>query len=195
LLYNLPYMETLQILFFIILLSTLLISLVVIIIIGVLQIYSRAISSIPLVPVRRQALKTINEALGIKAGDILYDLGSGDGRVLAYTLQNNPELKAVGLEIGPWPRLVSKIKLKKYGSRVEIKNEDFFKAELSQATHIFIYLYPPILKKLEPVFDKKLTPGTRVISCDFKFENKTADKIIVIPENKTLSKTMYVYNW
>lgn len=184
-----------MLIFFILTLLILLAILFIMIAITIMLIYSAAISAVPLVPVRRSALKTINEALGMKAGDTLYDLGSGDGRVLVYVLENNPNIKAVGLEIGPWPRLVSKIKLKKYSSRVEVRNQDFFKADLREATHIFIYLYPPILKKLEPMFNEKLTPGTRVVSCDFKFENRTPDKTVVIPENKTLSKNLYVYDW
>lgn len=170
-------------------------ALISLIVIGVLQIYSRLISKVPLVPARKSALKIINQTLNMKDGDVLYDLGSGDGRVLASALEEYPNIKAIGLEIGPWPRLVSKLKLRKYGSRVKILNQDFFQAKLPGATHVFLYLYPTILQRLEPVFDKELASGTRVVSCDFKFPDRIPNQTVTIPQNKTLSKTLYVYTW
>jgi 16S rRNA A1518/A1519 N6-dimethyltransferase RsmA/KsgA/DIM1 with predicted DNA glycosylase/AP lyase activity len=160
-----------------------------------MQIYGSIVSVVPLVPVKKNALKVINEALKMKDGDVLYDLGSGDGRVLEYVLKENPAIKTVGVEIAPWPRLLSKIKLRKYSSRVKILNQDFFKTDLTNATHIYVYLYPAVLEKLEPLFDKTLSPGTRIVSCDFKFKNKTPIKIVEVPENKSLSKNFYIYEW
>ena len=183
--------------------TVLLIAILMILVVGqiiillstVMFIYGNIISSVPLVPVRRNALNKILEALALSDGDKLYDLGSGDGRVLAYALEAEPKITAIGLEIGPWPRMLSKIKLRKYGSRVKIVNKDFFKANISDATHIYVYLYPKVLEKLKMVFDKNLLPGTRVVSCDFPFINKQPEKIIPVPNSKTISKTLYVYIW
>ncbi len=160
-----------------------------------MQIYGSIVSVVPLVAVKKNTLKIINEALNMKQGDTLYDLGSGDGRVLEYIIKENPDINGVGVEIAPWPRLFSKLKLRKYGSRIKILNQDFFKTNLTKATHIYTYLYPQVLEKLEPLFDKTLSPGTRVVSCDFKFKNRVPIKIVPVLENKTLSKNFYIYEW
>ncbi len=184
-----------QLLIAVLVLVVLVLILIFIIVVAIMLIYSRARSCVPLIPVRKNALATILEALDMKPGDTLYDLGSGDGRVLKAALEHEPQIQTIGLEIGPWPRLVSKINLRKYGSRAQIRNQDFFKADLSEATHIYMYLYPSIIDKLEPMFDRNLSPGTRVVSCDFKFKNKVPDKIILVPKSKTLAKTIYLYTW
>jgi hypothetical protein len=179
----------------ILLLIILTISLIIILVSTVMLTYSSAISAVPLVPVKRNAINTIMEALELSPGDRLYDLGSGDGRVLRAALDREPDITAIGLEIGPWPRLLSKINLRKYGPRVQIYNQDFFDSDLKNATHIYIYLFPSILTKLKPMFDQQLSPGTRVVSCDFPLPNKTPDKIITVPNNKRISKNIYVYTW
>lgn len=173
----------------------LLIALLGIVTVAGMMIYSSLISRVPLVPVRTNALKTIVSTLNLTPGAVLYDLGSGDGRVLKAALDNEPHIKAIGLEIGPWPRLVSKILLRPYSHQVEIRNQNFFKANFSDATHIYLYLYPSLLKELMPLFEEQLSPGTRIVTCDFALPEKTPVEILPVPKSKTLSKTLYVYTW
>lgn len=135
------------------------------------------------------------DVLELKAGSTFYDLGSGDGRVLEAATLREPMAKVTGLEIGPWPRLESKMRLKKYGDKVKVLNQNFFKADFSDASHIYLYLFPAILDKLEPIFNQTLKSGTRVVSCDFQFKGRTPDKVVAVPENKTLSKNIYLYIW
>lgn len=168
----------------------------VIILVGTAMfIYGNIVSSVPLVPVKQNALNTIISALELQPGSTLYDLGSGDGRVLNAALATNSKIKAIGLEVAPWPRVISKIKLRKYGSNAEVRNQDFFKADFRGATHIYMYLYPSVMEKLEPIFDRMITSGTRIVSCDFPFPNKIPQQTITIPNNKKISKTLYVYIW
>jgi hypothetical protein len=103
-----------------------------------------------------------NVGIGTTAPSYLLDL-SGSGAMA----------KVVGLEIGPWPRLESKMRLKKYGDKVKVLNQSFFKADFSDASHIYLYLFPAILDKLEPIFNQTLKSSTRVISCDFQFKGRT----------------------
>ncbi len=189
------YMPIATTVVFIIVLVILILAVIILLAIGVMLTYGSIASRVPLVPVRQRAVSFIVETLGLTDGSVLYDLGSGDGRVLEHALERTPRLKAIGLEIAPWPRLISKIKLKRFGKRAVIKNKNFFTADFSDATHVYLYLFPSVMDELKPMFDRTLAPGTRVVSCDFQFTNKEPDQILLVPHAKMLAKTLYVYTW
>lgn len=188
-------METLILIAYISMLIILNLSLITLLTIGVMLTYGSIISKVPIVMVRQRSVSFIIETLKLSDDSILYDLGSGDGRVLEYALKHNPNINVVGLELAPWPRLVSKIRLKKFGRHVQILNKDFFTYDFSNASHIYLYLLPAVMDELKPIFDKTLSHGTRVVSCDFQFTNKSPDEILAIPNSKMIAKTLYVYTW
>lgn len=161
----------------------------------ILSMYGSVITSVPIVPVRDNALKYIIQNLKLTDTSCLYDLGSGDGKVLLAALKSTSHAQVRGYEIAPIPRLLSLFCLREYHHRTKIYNEDFFKADVSDATHVFLYLYPAVLQKLEPLFDVQLQKGTRVVTCDFTFPNKTPVSVFDIPDAKTLAKKLYVYIW
>lgn len=122
----------------------------------------------PWVPVFKKDIERILRLAEVKDDDLVYDLGSGDGRVVV-ALANNSEAQITGYEVSFIPYLWSKIKVLLLGlsKRVEIRYADFLSRDLSQASVIFCFLTPMAMKKLEPKFRKELKKGTRVISYSF----------------------------
>ena len=105
----------------------------------------------------------------IKKGDILYDLGCGDG-TLVIIVARNYNAMAVGIEIDPFRYLVTLLRVFKnrLWRKITVKRENFFKVSISDASVVVVYLVPKTLEKLKTKFLKELKPGTRVIS--YKYE-------------------------
>lgn len=154
----------------------------------------------PFVTSSSAVLKDINHALDIKDDSVVYDLGCGDGRVLFYLSRVNNKAKYIGIENGAFPFLLSKAgnyyNKKKTNNEVEILRKNFFNQDLSNATHIFTYLYPNVMDDLLSKFDKELKPGTRLVSLSFKFTNKIASREIDLNRSKyKLGRKLYVYDF
>jgi SAM-dependent methyltransferase len=122
----------------------------------------------PWLPVFKKDLDRILKLARIRDNDLVYDLGSGDGRVVA-ALAHNSAAHIVGYEISLLLYIWSRLKLLFCGlwARVEIRYADFLTRDLSQATVIFCFLTPMAMKKLAPKFRKELKQGTRIISYSF----------------------------
>ncbi len=70
------------------------------------------------------------------------------------------------------------------------------KKDISDATHIFVYLFPRIIDDLFAKFEKELKPGTRVVSCDFPFSKRQPNQIIELLATKhQLNKKLYIYDF
>ena len=157
-------------------------------------------NKVPFVTSPKKVLNKIEEELGIKDGDILYDLGSGDGRVIFYLAEKNNKAKYIGVENNPFPVFLARVerflRSKKVGDSVEIIDKDFFKVNLSNATHIFTYLYPNVMDDLLTKFDEELKPGTKLVSLSFQFTNKRPIKEIDLGRSKyKLGRKIYVYQF
>jgi SAM-dependent methyltransferase len=105
---------------------------------------------------------------GITAGDVVYDLGSGDGRIVMLAAQKY-RARGVGIEIDP--KLVARAKeaaaSADVGDRVRFIEGDLFDASIGEATLVTLYLSPRVNAKLEPKLKAELRPGTRVVSNQF----------------------------
>jgi precorrin-6B methylase 2 len=154
-------------------------------------------SLIPFVPVRKKILNEIISALELNEQSVLYDLGCGDGRVLFTALKVNPNIVCVGIEISPFPFLLAKMKEFFCVSKdIDISYGDFFKVDVSPASHIFLYLFPRVLDALLPKLEKELQIGSRVVSCDFYFSKRKPDKILEIKATKwQKNKRLYIYDF
>ncbi len=155
---------------------------------------------VPFVTASNAVLKDISKALEVKDNSIVYDLGCGDGRILMYLSRLYPKAKYIGVENNIFPLLLARaesfLNYKKIGNKIEIINNDFFKQDLSNATHIFTYLYPNIMDKLLPKFEKEFKPGTRLVSLSFKFASKNPIEEIDLKRSKyKLGRKLYVYQF
>ncbi len=102
---------------------------------------------------------------GTKKGDVVYDLGCGDGRIVIAAAKEFGA-RGVGIDIDPQRIDESNANAKKAGvtNRVTFREEDLFEANISDATVVTLFLWPSVNMKLRPKLLKELKPGTRVVS-------------------------------
>lgn len=116
-------------------------------------------------PTPQPVVEQMLRLAGVKAGDVVYDLGSGDGRI-PITAVRTPGVRAVGIDIDPVRIREANANAREAGvtDRVSFRNEDLFVADFSEATVVTLFLYPDLNLKLRPRLLKELRPGTRVVS-------------------------------
>lgn len=178
----------------------LLILLMIVIVLFIMWTIGNFKNKAPFVTSSNSVLKDIARVMENKENSIVYDLGCGDGRILFYLSKIQNKAKYIGIENSTFPFILSRIgafyneKISK--NKVEILKEDFFKHDLSEATHIFTYLFPSVMDDLLPKFDKELKPGTRLVSLSFKFTNKAPLFEVDLNRSKyKLGRKLYVYQF
>lgn len=157
-------------------------------------------SKVPFVPVPNSILKDIYKALDVKEGSVVYDLGCGEGRVLFYISRLIPNAKYIGIENSTFPLILARLRAwwhqKTTKTEIQIINQDFFQHNLSDATHVFTYLYPNVMDDLLPKFDKELKKGTKLVSVTFKFTTKQPVREIDLGRSKyKLARKIYIYEF
>ncbi|MFH0749836.1 MAG: methyltransferase domain-containing protein [Candidatus Gottesmanbacteria bacterium] len=123
----------------------------------------------PFVPSTKHAATTMIDIAGIKKGMTVYDLGSGDGRLLFLAAARGA--KAIGLEINPYLVLYASIKtfFSPYRKNVRTYWKNFWRADFSKADVVFVYLLPWKMKRLEKKLLNELKPGSNIVSNSFIF--------------------------
>jgi len=129
----------------------------------------------------------------IEKGDVLYDLGSGDGRI-PIAAATKYGIRAVGIEIDP--KLVSEATAKaeqaQVSGLVRFRNEDMFRIDVSEATVVTLYLSDKLNVLLRPKLLKELRPGARILSHDFRMGNWKPEQTVRVPWGK-LYRTVYLW--
>jgi cyclopropane fatty-acyl-phospholipid synthase-like methyltransferase len=105
---------------------------------------------------------------GVKKGDVLYDLGCGDGRIVLAAAQKFG-IRAVGIDIDPQRIKEAEENARKTGmaGKVKFRQEDLFEADFKEATVVTLYLLENLNEKLRPKLLADLKPGTRIVSHAF----------------------------
>lgn len=117
------------------------------------------------IPLPRGTIRKMLKLAQIKKSDIVYDLGSGDGRALVIAAKEF-RVKAVGIEKNKlliWLSLWV-IKRNNLQNKIKIVHGDIFKENLRNADVILMYLSHKLTQKLKPKFEKELKEGTRIVS-------------------------------
>ena len=129
------------------------------------------------VPTPHDVVEQMLEMAKVKRGDVLYDLGSGDGRI-PIAAAKKFGIRAVGIDIDPERIAEANANAKKAGVEklVTFKQEDLFKTNFSDATVITLYLLPDLNVKLRPRLWAELRPGTRIVSHQFDMGNWKPEK-------------------
>jgi SAM-dependent methyltransferase len=140
--------------------------------------------------------ETVDEMLRlakITKGDVLYDLGSGDGRIpIAAAKQYG--IRAVGIEIDPKLVTEAEEKARQQGvsGLVRIRNEDMFRIDVSEATIVTLYLSEKLNVLLRPKLLSELRPGSRILSHDFRMGDWKPEQTVRVPWGK-LYRTIYLW--
>ncbi len=111
------------------------------------------------------AIKAMMEMAGVKKGDIVYDLGCGDGRVV-ITAVREYGARGVGIDIDPQRIAESNANAKKAGlaNMATFREDDLFTAKIGDASVVTLFLWPALNLKLRPKLLRDLKPGTRIVS-------------------------------
>jgi hypothetical protein len=140
--------------------------------------------------------ETVDEMLrqaGLKPGDVLYDLGSGDGRIpIAAARQYG--VTAVGIEIDPKLIEEARAKAEREGvaDLVSFRQADMFRTDLSRATVVTLYLSDRLNLLLKPKLLGELRPGSRIVSHDFRMGDWKPERVVRVPW-KNLYRTVYLW--
>ncbi len=148
---------------------------------------------VPFVPVNAALTTKITEALALTSDSVLYDLGAGDGRVLFSAEASEPKASYTGIEKAPVPYFLAQLrKILSPHSHIRFAREDLFAADIHDATHVFLYLFPSYMEKLLPKLQSECRKGTRIVACDFPFSGLTEKELHTVSFGKN-SKKLYVY--
>lgn len=129
-----------------------------------------ALYGLPPIPTNPERIRKALKLAKLQPNEILYDLGAGDGRVLLIAARDFG-VQAVGIEIGPiqcvliWLRAVAS----GFGSKIDVRWENFYKANLSDADVVFIYATSKEVMKLAPHLEKQMKQGARLVSISADF--------------------------
>jgi SAM-dependent methyltransferase len=131
----------------------------------------------PFVPTPLPVVERMLELAKVAPGDVVYDLGSGDGRVVITAAQRYGA-RGVGIEINPvWVRDARRF-AEQLGvtDKVTFRIEDLFTTDLREATVVTLYLYPAMNRKLAPRLLAELKPGARIVSHEYGIGDWPPDK-------------------
>ncbi len=131
---------------------------------------------VPFVPTPQEVVDKMIELAGVKKGDVVYDLGSGDGRIVISAAKKGA--RAVGFDIDGDLVKESRENIRKAGVQdtAEIHQQDLLTVDLSPATVITMYLLPDVNMMLRPKLLSQLKPGSRVVSRAFDMGDWKPDR-------------------
>ncbi|MBW4631589.1 MAG: class I SAM-dependent methyltransferase [Iphinoe sp. HA4291-MV1] len=131
------------------------------------------------VPTPPEVVDRMLKVAKVGKSDILYDLGSGDGRIPITAVQKYGVKKAIGIDIDPKRIKEANENAKKAGvtDKVKFLRQDLFKSNFSEATVVTLYLLPELNVRLRSQLFKQLKPGTRIVSHAFDMGEWKPEKV------------------
>lgn len=136
----------------------------------------------PFLPTLKEKVPEAIELMGLKPGQTLLELGSGDGRVLIEAAKKG--IDSVGYELNPLLVIYSRIKTIKYRKNIRIIWGNYWRKQWPKADGIFVFLLQPYMEKLDKKIEQNYHDEIKLVSFAFKVPNKKISKEI---------KGMYLY--
>jgi len=123
------------------------------------------------IPLPKETIRKILKLARVTEKDIVYDLGSGDGRVVLLAAKDFGA-RAIGIEKNKLLAKISewKVKRSKLMEKIKIVNKDFFDCDISNATVVVVYLTQKLNDELKPKLERELKEGTRIVSASHIFK-------------------------
>jgi len=136
---------------------------------------------VPFVRSTPEVIDRMLELARVKPGDIVYDIGSGDGAIIIQAAKKYG-VRGVGIEIDE--DLVLRARNNAFKEKVdhlvEFRAQDAFTVDISPATVVTLYMLPEFNAKLRPILERQLKPGTRVVSHDYPIEGWQPDGVEIV---------------
>lgn len=144
---------------------------------------------VPYVPTPDEVVREMLELAKVESRDTVYDLGSGDGRIVIAAAKDFGA-HGVGIDIDPERIAESRANAETAGvsERVRFIQQDLFGADLKEATVVTLYLLPGVNNRLKPKLLAELRPGTRVVSHSFDIEGWDPAKT-----KESYGRTLYLW--
>ncbi len=132
---------------------------------------------VPYVPTPQEVVDEMLRIAHVTHKDVLYDLGSGDGRIVISAAQQFGA-RGIGVDINPKRISEAQENALQAGvtDRVQFLQQDLFETDLRDATVVTLYLLPKVNLRLRPILLRDLQPGTRVVSHEFHMGDWRADR-------------------
>jgi protein-L-isoaspartate O-methyltransferase len=149
----------------------------------------------PYYPTPETIVQKMLQLGALKAGEKMFDLGSGDGRIVIMAAEKF-RADAVGVELDKelYRQSMDKIQSLRLQKTARIINGDVLQQDYSSADLITVYLLPLSNDKVRPILDKQLKKGARVVSHDFEFKDWKPEKVETIEDDgEGRSHTLYLY--
>jgi uncharacterized protein (TIGR03000 family) len=153
---------------------------------------------VPYVPTPQEVVEEMLKLANVKEGDVVYDLGCGDGRIVVTAVKKYKAKKGLGVDLNPERIKDSEKNAKDAGvqDKVEFKQGDVLKLtdkDITQADVVTLYLLPEVNLRLMPVLKKGLKPGARIVSHDFDMGDWKAEKQIEVKDPDGITHTVYLW--
>ncbi len=151
---------------------------------------------VPYVPTPQKVVDAMLKLAEVKKTDTVYDLGCGDGRIVITAISKFGARNGWGLDLNPERIKDSNENAKKAGvdNRALFTQGDVLKLkDVSEAQVVTLYLLPEVNRRLAPVLQKTLKPGSRIVSHDFDMGDWKADKKIEITDDDGTDHVIYLW--
>lgn len=145
------------------------------------------------IPTPDEAIDALLNLAHVTPTDVIYDLGSGDGRILIRAAQVYGA-RGVGIDIDP-VRIAearSRAEIAGVSHQVSFRPADLFESDFRDATIVILYLLPHLNLKLRPILFSQLQPGTQILSLDFDMGDWQPQEVIRLEH---LEEEPTIYYW
>ena len=150
----------------------------------------------PYIPTPQEVVNRMLELAEVTTTDVVYDLGSGDGRI-PITAAKRYGARGVGIDFDPQRIAESNANARLEGvtDRVEFILGDALQADVSEATVVTLYLLSSSNIKLRPILTRQLSAGTRIVSHAFDMGDWLADRIEIFKDYRGNPRTLYLWQF
>ena len=138
-------------------------------------------ADVPYVPTPQPVVNAMLDLAKVNKNDVIYDLGSGDGRI-PITAAQKYGTRGTGIDIDPQRIQEANANAQKAGvtDKVKFVQQDLFNTDFSDATVVTLYLLPDVNTKLRPKLLSQLKPGTRIVSHDFDMGEWKPERVVQV---------------
>jgi SAM-dependent methyltransferase len=141
-------------------------------------------------PTPLAVVQTMMDMGGVKAGDVVYDLGCGDGRIAIGAAKRGATGVGIDLNYNLIEWANANAKAERVHEKVKFLHQDIFTVDLSEASVITLYLLPQLNLKLRPKLWKELKVGTRIVGNAFDMGDWKPDRTVEVP-----TRYLMAYLW